>query len=150
MTLYETLGTHLKEAMKAQDVVRRDTLRLLQSALKNVAIEKRVPVDTFSDSDVEAVVRRLVKQRKDSIEQYRAGNREDLALQEEAELNILSVYLPQSMSEEELRALVVDTLTQANSTAKSQMGQAMGMVVKKVAGRASGDDIRKIVETFLV
>jgi len=150
MTLYETLGTHLKEAMKAQDVVRRDTLRLLQSALKNVAIEKRVPVDTFSDSDVEAVVRRLVKQRKDSIEQYRAGNREDLALQEEAELNILSVYLPQSMSEEELRALVVDTLTQANITAKSQMGQAMGMVVKKVAGRASGDDIRKIVETFLV
>lgn len=150
MTLYETIGMHLKEAMKSGDVLRRDTLRLLQSALKNVAIEKRVTPDTFSDSEVEEVLKRLVKQRRDSIAQYRAGNREDLALQEESELNLLSAYLPEAMGAEDLRVLVTTLLKEANITAKSQMGQAMGIVVKGVAGRASGDDIRKIVESLLI
>ncbi|MDP3957308.1 MAG: GatB/YqeY domain-containing protein [bacterium] len=149
MTLYETIGTHLIEAMKAGDTLKRDALRLLQSAMKNVAIEKRKPSAELSDSEVEDVVRRLVKQRKDSIEQFRAGSREDLALKEEAELNILSTYLPQAMPEEELRAIVVATLKESGATAKSQMGQAMGVVMKRVAGRASGDDVRRIVETFL-
>ncbi|MDD2766736.1 MAG: GatB/YqeY domain-containing protein [Candidatus Moranbacteria bacterium] len=150
MTLYETIGMHLKEAMKSGDVLRRDTLRLLQSALKNVAIEKRVTPDTFSDSEVEEVLKRLVKQRRDSIAQYRAGNREDLALQEESELNLLSAYLPEAMGAEDLRVLVTTLLKEANITAKSQMGQAMGIAVKGVAGRASGDDIRKIVESLLI
>lgn len=141
---------HLKEAMKSGDVLRRDTLRLLQSALKNVAIEKRVTPDTFSDSEVEEVLKRLVKQRRDSIAQYRAGNREDLALQEESELNLLSAYLPEAMGAEDLRVLVTTLLKEANITAKSQMGQAMGIAVKGVAGRASGDDIRKIVESLLI
>jgi len=149
MALYETIGTHLKEAMKSGDVLRRDTLRLLQSALKNVGIEKRKAVDQFSDNEVEDVVRRLVKQRKDSIEQYRAGKREDLALKEEAELNLLSVYLPQAMPEEELKTLVSEVLATAGITTKAQMGQAMGVVMKQVAGRASGDDVRRVVESLL-
>lgn len=149
MTLYETIGTHLIEAMKAGDTLKRDALRLLQSALKNVAIEKRKALAEFSDSEVEDVVRRLVKQRRDSIEQFRAGSREDLALKEEAELSILSVYLPQAMPEEELRALIVAALKESGITAKSEMGQAMGMVMKKVAGRASGDDVRRIVDSLL-
>jgi uncharacterized protein YqeY len=149
MTLYETIGTHLKEAMKSGDVLRRDTLRLLQSALKNVAIEKRKPVEQFSDSDVEDVIRRLTKQRKDSIEQYRAGKREDLALKEEAELNLLSAYLPQAMGEDELQGLIEAALKSSQITTKAQMGQAMGVVMKEVAGRASGDDVRRIVEKLL-
>ncbi|MFZ2299525.1 MAG: GatB/YqeY domain-containing protein [Candidatus Moraniibacteriota bacterium] len=150
MNLYETVGTHLKEAMKSGDTLRRDTLRLLSSAIKNVAIEKRKAPAEFSDSEVEEVIRRLTKQRKDSIEQYRAGNRADLAEKEEAELNLLSAYLPQTMPETELRALIEATLKESGLTAKAQMGQAMGLVMKKVAGRASGDDVRRIVETLLV
>lgn len=150
MTLYETIGTHLKEAMKSGDTLRRDTLRLLQSAIKNVAIEKRKSPQELSDSEIEEILKRLVKQRKDSITQYRAGNREDLALQEESELNLLSAYLPEAMGEEELRTLVTSALEEAGITAKAQMGQAMGVVVKRVAGRASGDDIRKIVDSILV
>lgn len=149
MTLYETIGGHLKEAMKSGDTVRRDTLRMLQSAVKNVAIDKRKAPAELSDSEVEDVVRRLVKQRKDSIGQYRAGNREDLAEKEEAELSMLAAYLPQAMPEAELRALVEETLRETGMTSKAQMGQAMGMVMKKVAGRASGDDVRKMVESLL-
>jgi hypothetical protein len=149
MSLYETVAAHLIESMKSGDTLRRDTLRLLQSAIKNVAIEKRKLPAEFSDSEVEDVLRRLVKQRKDSIQQFRAGKREDLALKEEAELNLLSAYLPQSMPEEELRVLVTETLSEAGLTSKSQMGQAMGLVMKEVAGRATGDDVRKVVEAFL-
>ncbi len=149
MTLYETVSAHLKEAMKSGDTLRRDTLRLFQSALKNVAIEKHKSPDQFSDSEVEDVLKRLVKQRKDSIEQFRAGSREDLALKEEAELNLLSAYLPQAMGEEELRVLVASALKTAGMTTKTQVGQAMGVVMKQVAGRASGDDVRRIVEMLL-
>lgn len=149
MTLYETISAHLIEAMKLGDTLRRDTLRLLSSAMKNVAIEKRKASTELTDSEVEDVLRRLVKQRKDSIEQFRAGKREDLALKEEAELNILSIYLPQAMSDEALRTLVTETLSEAGLTSKTEMGKAMGLVVKKVAGRATGDDVRRVVETFL-
>lgn len=149
MTLYETILTHLKEAMKSGDTVKRDTLRLFQSAVKNVAIEKRKAPAEFSDEEVEDVIRRLVKQHKDSIEQYRVGKRDDLVSKEEAELNVLSAYLPQAMAEEELRALVEMALKESSITAKSQMGQAMGIVMKKVSGRADGNDVRRIVESLL-
>jgi uncharacterized protein YqeY len=150
MSLYETILTHLKEAMKSGDNMKRDTLRLLQSAVKNIAIEKRKTPQEFSDSEVQDVIRRLVKQHKDSIEQYRAGNRFDLVEKEEAELNVLSAYLPQAMSEGELQSLVQAALKEAGVTSKSQMGQAMGIVMKKAAGRADGDAVRRIVEGFLV
>ncbi len=149
MGLYATLGEHLKEAMKGGDTLRRDTLRMLQSAVKNVAIEKRKSPAEFSDAETEEVIRRLTKQRKDSIAQYRAGNREDLASKEEAELVLLSAYLPQAMPEAELHALVKEVLRESGITEKSKMGQAMGMVMKKVAGRASGDDVRRAVEALL-
>lgn len=149
MTLYQSIGEHLKEAMKAGDVFRRDTLRLLQSALKNSAIEKRKAPAELSDTEVEEVTKKLVKQRKDSIEQYRSGNREDLAAQEEKEMQLLQTYLPEGMSEEELQTIVTEVLAECGIVSKTQMGQAMGMVMKKVAGRASGDDVRRLVEAKL-
>ena len=150
MTLYETIGSHLKEAMKSGDTLRRDTIRLLQSAVKNMAIEKRKAPGELTDDEVEDVIRRMVKQRKDSIEQYRTGNREDLAEKELVELNLLAVYLPQALPEEELRPIVESALTASGITAKAQMGQAMGAAMKAVAGRASGDDVRRIVDSLLV
>lgn len=149
MTLYETMSAHLIVAMKSGDILRRDTLRLLQSAIKNIAIDKRKAPSEFSDVEIEEVLRRLVKQRKDSIEQYRAGSREDLALKEEAELNLLSAYLPQAMGEEDLTALIKTTLADAGITTKAEMGRAMGVVMKQVANKASGDDVRRIVEALL-
>ncbi|MDP2837668.1 MAG: GatB/YqeY domain-containing protein [Candidatus Moranbacteria bacterium] len=149
MGLYQTLGDDLKQAMKAGEVFKRDTLRLLQSAVKNVAIEKRRAALELSDTEVEEVIKRLVKQRRDSATQYRAGNREDLALQEEQELALLSAYLPEAMPEEKLQVLVRETLQEAGLMTKDKMGQAMGLSMKQVAGRASGDDVRRIVESLL-
>lgn len=150
MALFQGLSDDLKQAMKAGDVFKRDTLRLLQSAVKNVAIEKRKAASELSDTEVEEVIKRLVKQRKDSIAQYQAGNRADLAEKEEAELKFLSTYLPESLPEAELRALVASALTEAGITTKDKMGQAMGVAMKKVAGRAGGDEVRAVVESLLV
>ncbi len=149
MGLYQTLGDDLKQAMKAGDAFRRDTLRLLQSAVKNMAIEKRQAPAELADGDIEEVIKKLVKQRKDSITQYRAGHREDLAEKEEAERVLLSAYLPEAMPEAELQSLVSETLKESGFVTKDKMGQAMGVVMKKVAGRASGDDVRRVVEGLL-
>ncbi len=149
MSLYQDLGSHLKDAMKAGDTLKRDTVRMLQSAIKNSAIEKRKEAGALSDQEVLEVIKRLVKQRKDSIAQYRAGNRPDLAEREEAELTVLASYLPEEMNEEELRALVTDALKEGNISNPSQMGQAMGLAMKKVSGRASGDRVKSLVEDIL-
>lgn len=149
MSLYQTLSDDLKQAMKAGDAFRRDTLRLLQSAVKNIAIDKRVTPADMSDEDVMDVIKKLVKQRKDSIEQYTSGGRADLAAKEQEELTLLSAYLPAAMPEEELKAIVKETLTAAGITSKPQLGQAMGVVMKKIAGRAPGDDVRRVVMLLL-
>lgn len=149
MGLYQTLGDDLKQAMKAGDAFKRDTLRLLQSAVKNVAIDKRVAPAELPESEVEAVIKKLVKQRKDSIASYEAGNRPDLAEKEAAELELLTTYLPQAMPENELQALVAEALKDSGFTTKDKLGQAMGVVMKQVAGRASGDDVRRVVLSLL-
>lgn len=149
MSLYATIGEQLKDAMKSGDTAKRDTLRLLQSAAKNFAIDKRKAAPELSDEEVVEVIRRMVKQRKDSIEQYRAGGREDLAAQEMAELELLSVYLPASMPEAELRVLVEEAIRETSATSKGEMGKVMGIAMKKVAGRATGDEVRAVVESLL-
>ena len=149
MGLYQTLSEDLKQAMKAGDVFKRDTLRLLQSAVKNVAIDKRVVATELSDTEVEEVIKKLVKQRKDSVAQFEAGNRADLAAKEKEELDFLATYLPEAMPEAELVALVTSVLTESGITTKDKMGQAMGVVMKQVAGRASGDDVRRVVQSLL-
>lgn len=149
MSLILQIGEDLKSAMKSGDAFRRDTLRLLQSAVKNVAIDKHQTPALMADNDVLDVIKRLVKQRKDSIAQYQAGNREDLVAQEQAELDLLATYLPEAMPEAELRAIVTEALAEAGISTKDKMGQAMGAVMKKVAGRASGDEVRRVVESLL-
>lgn len=149
MQLYDQILGQLKEAMKSKEEQRRDTLRLLQSAIKNEAIEKRQPPEELSDEQVVAVVKRMVKQRKDSIEQYRAGGREDLALKEVAELDLLSEYLPESLPPEELAKIVKEALAAQGITEKAKMGLAMGLAMKAVAGRASGEEVKALVEGLL-
>lgn len=149
MGLVATLNEGLKTAMKSGDAERRDVIRLLQSALKNAAIEWRKPAADLSDEEVQGVVRRLVKQRKDSIEQYRAGGREDLVENETKEMVILSEFLPAEMPEVELRQLVAESLAETGIVSRKDMGKAMGAAMKKVAGRASGDAVKAVVMELL-
>lgn len=147
---YEVIMTELKEAMKAGNTEKRDTLRLLQSALKNHAIDARTPVEEMTGEDILTVIKKLVKQRKDSITQYREGGREDLVAQEEVELNILAAYLPAEMSDEALATLVDEVLAEGGFATKADIGKATGMVMKKAAGQVSGDRVKEVLAAKLV
>ncbi|MBP6975634.1 MAG: GatB/YqeY domain-containing protein [Candidatus Moranbacteria bacterium] len=149
MGLIAVFQDELKTAMKNGDTERRDTIRFLQSALKNTAIDLRKPVTDMSDDDVRSVIRKLVKQRKESIVQYRAGSREDLAKQEEKELGILSEFLPAEMGEEEAKKMVTEALAECGVVSRKDLGKAMGFVMKRVAGRVSGDVVKRIVTELL-
>jgi uncharacterized protein YqeY len=149
MNLHERIRGELKDAMKAGDAEKRDTLRFLESAVKNEAIEKRKPVTELSDEEVVAVVKRMAKQRMDSIESYRAGGRKDLVAKEEAELLFLKGYLPAEMPVEEVIGLVREAVTESGAVSKADFGKAMGLAMKKVAGRADGSVVKKCLEEVL-
>jgi uncharacterized protein YqeY len=149
MTLYEQIGENLKEAMKAGDSFVRDTLRLVQSVVKNVAIDKRVAPGELADEEVQEILKRLVKQRKDSITQYEAGGRADLAAGEQKELEVIAGYLPAEMNDEALQKIVQEALVTAGMSSKQDMGKAMGVAMQAVAGRASGDRVKALVAAFL-
>lgn len=149
MTLYETLGNDLKEAMKAGETFKRDTLRLAQSALKNTALDKRKEVATLTDEEIVEVFKKLVKQRKDSITQYEAGGRADLATAEQKEIDILTQYLPAEMDDVALESAIRGALESASLTEKKDMGKAMGVAMSAVKGQASGDRVKTVVENIL-
>ncbi len=149
MSLYETVGSQLKEAMKSGDAAKRDVFRMLQSAMKNEAIEKMKQPQDFSDEESLVVVRRLVKQRKESVTQFESGGRADLAEKEKGEIAILEAFLPTAMPEEELTALVREAIAESGAIGKADMGKAMGVAMKKVAGRADGNAVRAMVEKIL-
>jgi len=113
-------------------------LRLLKAALKNAAIEKVGADGELTDADAIAVIRKQVKQRQDSIESFEKGGRADLAEKEKAEIVVLSNYLPQAMSAEELQKIVAETIAEVGATSRAQMGVVMKALQPKVAGRADG------------
>jgi len=138
MTLQAQIDSDLKDAMRARDSVRLNTLRMLKSALKNVAIEKGGAEAVLDDVEASAVIRKQIKQRQDSIEGFEKGGRAELAANEKAEISILSAYLPQGLTAEGLTALVRDAIAEAGATSKQQMGAVMKVASAKAAGRADG------------
>jgi len=149
MTLYETIQSDLKEAMKAGDAAKRDVLRMIGSALKNEAIELRKPATELSDAESVAVLRRLAKQRRESVESFRAGGRPDLAESEESELVVIGAYLPADLPDDEIRKLVAEAKAETGASSKADFGKLMGAAAKKVAGRADGNTVKKFVEKAL-
>lgn len=148
MSIQEKILADLKESLKSGDALKRDTLRFLQSAIKNAEIEKRKKESGLNDDEITEVLRRSVKQRNDSIDQYEKGNRPDLAEKEKKELEIISAYLPAQMSEEEVKKTVRETIIRMDAT-KKDFGKVMGAVVGKLKGQADGAVIKKIVDAEL-
>jgi hypothetical protein len=146
--LVATIHEDMKEAMRSGDAFRRDTLRFLESALKNAAIEKRVSLSEFSDEEVYAVLRRSVKQREESALQYRTGGRTELADKEEKERALLASYLPATPDEKSVREAVARAIAETGATTLKDMGQVMGFVMKSLPN-APGSDVRRIVEERL-
>lgn len=149
MYSFQDIHEALTSAMKAGETERRDVIRMLESALKNEAIEARKPVTELSEQEMIAVVRRLVKQRNESATEYRKGGREDLASKEESEISVLEAYLPATMPDDEIRAAVAAAKAETGASSKADFGKLMGASVTKVAGRADGNAVRKFVEEAL-
>lgn len=146
MALRQRLDEDLKSAMRAGDTLRRDTVRLLLSSLRNAEIENRGPLDQAGE---DRVVMKEVKQRKDSIEEYRKAGREELALREEAEMEILTAYQPEQLSDSDIRALVERSITRTGAAGIGDIGKVMKDVMPDVAGRADGTAINAVVRELL-
>ena len=150
MTLQETIKGQIKEAMLAKDSVRLGVIKGLVAGFINELVAlKRMPQDALSDEEVLNVIRRAVKQRKDSIEQFTNGGRPELAESEQAELKVLEAYLPQMMSEEDVMAFAKVKLAEAGAVDKSKAGMFMGTLMKDLKGKADGDVVKKVVDTLI-
>ena len=132
--------------MRSGAALRRDTLRMAESAIYNAEKRDR---RTYSDDEVAAVVAREVKTRRESVEAYRAAGREDLATKEEAEIAILAGYLPQALSEAELRALVHEAIEATGATSARDLGKVMGWLAPRTRGRADGKQVSQLVAQAL-
>lgn len=147
--LKQKISDDLKTAMKSGDVLRRDTLRMLDSMIKNTEIEKRKREDGLTDEEIMEVVARAIKQRKDSVAQYEAGGRLELAEKETGEIAILSAYMPPQMSEEDVRAEIKRTIAETGASGKGETGKVMGAAMAKLKGKTDGQIVKKIVEEEL-
>jgi uncharacterized protein len=149
MSLKQKIYSDLKEAMKAGDALKRDTLRMLDSMIKNTEIEKMKKEEGLSDAEVIEVLSRAVKQRRDSVEQYEKGGRPELAEKENKEIEIISVYLPEQLSEDKIREIIKEVITTTGASFKADMGKVMGQAMGRLKGQADGNVVKKIVEELL-
>lgn len=146
MSLKDQLAEDMKTAMKAKDHVTLSTIRMVTSAIKNKEIEL---IRKLSEEEVAEVVVKAIKQRRDSIEQYRKGAREDLAVKEEAEIVVLERYLPKQLTEEEITALAREAIAAVGATSAKEMGKVMGQLMPKVKGKADGGLVNRVVKGLL-
>jgi uncharacterized protein YqeY len=136
----------IKLAMKSGDTVKRDTLRMLLSSVKNAANTKLAPLD---ESEVVAVVAKDVKRHMESIEAYEKGNRPDLVAKEKAEMVILQAYMPAQISREEITAVVKEIIAALGAKGPGDKGKVMQQVMPKLKGKAEGKDINEVVMQLL-
>ena len=133
MALIDDLKNAQKEAMRAKDKLRLGTIRMAMAAIKQREIDEQI---TLNDSDILAVLTKMVKQRQDAATQYDAANRDDLASKEREEITVLEDFLPQPLSDEELAALIEDAMQSTGAQGMQDMGKVMGVLKPKVQGRA--------------
>lgn len=156
MSLHQTIKDQIKEALRAKDAIRLETLRGLNALFLNEMLAKGMNSEHIGDDAALALVKRSVKQRKDSIEQFTKGGREDLASKERAELAILESYLPQMMSREEIRVVARARIEKmkadgqfdpkAGGLPAGQAGKITGMIMRELAGKADGADVKAVVD----
>ena len=146
MSLKERITEDMKAAMRAKEAQRLSTIRLLLAALKQKEVDERV---VLSDADVVAIIEKLIKQRRDSIGQYLAAKRQDLADAESYELNLLQSYLPQQLTEEEIQTEISLVISEAGAASARDMGKVMGVLKTRLAGRADMSRVSTLVKTRL-
>lgn len=150
MSLHSDIKGELKEALKAKDEVRLRTVRSMLTAFTNELVAKgQKPQEELDEAGVLAVIKRLSKQRKESIVQFEAAGRHDLSEPEKAELIVLEGYLPQMMSREEIEPIAKAKLAELGAVDKSKMGVVVGALMKDLQGKADGADVKAVIEKLL-
>src|SRR3989338_5956392 len=145
--LNDRIDRDMKTAMKEKKETALRTIRMLKAAIKNKEIEKKVK--TLSEDDLLEVIQKQVKQRRDSVQEYEKAGRRDLADKETEEIAVLGQYLPQPLSEAELKALVQEVIQATGAKAKADIGKVMKAVMPKVRGRADGKQINQVAASLL-
>jgi len=146
MSLKQQITEDMKAAMRAKETARLGTIRLLTAAIKQKEVDERIEV---TDAHILTIIEKMIKQRKDSISQFEAGGRQDLADIEKAELVILSAYMPASLSETEIHAEVAAAVAATGASGPQDMGKVMAVLKPKLAGRADMTMVSGIVKTAL-
>src|SRR5438445_4524142 len=147
MTLQEKIQAHITDAMRSKDSLRLNTLRMMKSAVKNKEIEK---MKALEEGEVLSIFGTHVKQRKDSIEQFRKGGREELAQKEEAEIKIIEEYLPAAASEDDIRRAIDEAVQETGAASMKDMGKVMKAALARLAGRsADGSRVSQMVKEKL-
>lgn len=147
MSILDQLNQDMKEAMRSKDKLRLSVIRMVKGSLQNEAIKLKKEELTADESLT--VLSREVKQRKDSLQEFEKVGRQDLADRLQEELEILSAYLPEQLSEDELKQIISQAISEAGATSKKEMGKVMGLVLPKVKGKADGGLVNKIVQQML-
>ena len=146
MSLKQQLTDDMKTAMKGGDKERLGVIRLILAALKQREVDERIELD---DAQVLGILEKMVKQRRDSIEQYTAANREDLAAVERAEVEVIQTYLPAPLSAAELDAIVAKAIADSGATSAREMGKVIGLVKPQVTGRADMGQVSELIKSRL-
>jgi hypothetical protein len=146
MSLRERITEDMKAAMRAKDVPRLSAIRLLQAAIKQREVDERIELD---DAQVVAVIEKMLKQRRDSISQYEAAKRNDLADVEKFEVSVLQAYMPQALSDAEVEQMVVDAIATSGAAGVKDMGKVMAAVKPQVAGRADMGKVSSLIKAKL-
>lgn len=146
LSLLDTINQDLKAAMLSKDVIVRDTLRMLIADIKRFEIDERVEAD---DTKVSDLINKNVKQRRDSIAQFKSGGREDLVATEEEQLNVILKYLPEQLSEKEIQELVQDGIAAVSAESMKDMGKLMGHLKPIFEGKADMSIVSKLVKELL-
>ena len=146
MTLRDKLMDDLKQSMKNKEQIRKSVVILIRSAIKQKEVDERVEV---SEEDVLAIISKQMKQRKDALEEFKKAQREDLILQTEQEIEILTQYLPKQLTDDELESIIQEIINQIGASTMKDMGKIMGLATPKVQGRADGRRINEIAKKFL-
>jgi len=146
MSLKERLMADLKTAMKQKDKLHKDVITMVRAAIKQKEVDERVEL---SDSDIENIISKQLKEKKSSIDEFKKGNRDDLVKQTEDEISVLLNYLPEQLSEDELRDIIQKVIDENNLTSMKDIGLLMKNVMPKIKGRADGNSVNKIAKEIL-
>ena len=146
MSLETRIDDDWKTAMKAGEKARKDTLSLLRAAIKQKRVDEKLEIN---DAAVIAVIEKMLKQRKDSITQYEAAGREELAAVEKAEMAVLATYMPQALGTDEIAAAISAAIAECGAKAPADMGKVMALVKPRLAGRADMSEVSKLIKARL-